>query len=155
MSQLSLFDDSFIPTTRPKGARKSRAQIAATYKRDQKPNSSRKTINILDSWQPEKQYYAIGEVAELFKVNASNIRFWTKEFNLKVRTTKKGDRLYNETAIYELSSIYRLVKDGGYTLAGARVKIKEDKNKAAATVQLKDSLRTLKAQLQQLRQQLA
>src|SRR5690606_26784959 len=77
------------------------------------------SFSILHGWQAEKQYYTIGEVSSLFRVNTSHIRFWTKEFRLKVRTTKKGDRLYKPEDIRELATIYHLVKERGFTLAGA------------------------------------
>jgi DNA-binding transcriptional MerR regulator len=108
----------------------------------------------LDSWQPEKQYYSIGEVASVFKVNTSHIRFWTKEFKLKVRTTKKGDRLYKAADIYELRTIYHLVKEKGFTLAGAKTRLKEEKRKAEESTSLRDSLTALKTQLSALREQL-
>jgi len=84
-------------------------------------------------WQPEKQYYSIGEVARLFDLRASNIRFWTTEFKLKVRTNRKGDRLYTAAHIQTLRAIYFLVKEKGYTLGGAKAKLQETK---AATDQV-------------------
>ncbi len=43
----------------------------------------------------EKKYYAIGIVADMFKVNQSLIRFWENEFDiLKPRKNGKGDRLF-------------------------------------------------------------
>src|SRR5690606_16673641 len=48
----------------------------------------------LPEWELSKKYYTIGEVAKFFDVNTSHIRFWSKEFNLKLRTTRKGDRMY-------------------------------------------------------------
>ena len=108
----------------------------------------------LDDWQPEKQYYSIGEVAGFFQINTSHIRFWTKEFSIKVRTTKKGDRLYTPDQIYELRSIYHLVKERGFTLAGARVRLKEEKKKVTEALSLKQSLLKLKKHLTNIRQQL-
>jgi DNA-binding transcriptional MerR regulator len=110
--------------------------------------------DILNGWQPEKQYYSIGEVAGLYKVNTSHIRFWTKEFNFKVRTTRKGDRLYTPEQIYELRTIYHLVKERGFTLAGAKTKLKEEKKNVNASLSLKQSLSKLKQQLITIRQQL-
>ncbi len=76
-------------------------------------------------WKAAKQYYSIGEVAELFGMRTSAIRFWTNEFRLKVRTTAKGDRLYTAERIRDLRTIYRLIKEEGYTLAGAKVALKD------------------------------
>lgn len=102
-----------------------------------------------------KQYYSIGEVADMFKVKTSHIRFWTTEFNLKVRTTRKGDRLYNMDQIRELRAIHHLVKERGFTLAGARAKLKEEKKKIEVeSVDLKKSLLHLRAKLVAIKNQL-
>ncbi len=111
--------------------------------------------DLLKGWVPVKQYYTIGEVSRLFDVNTSHIRFWTNEFALKVRTTKKGDRLYTPAQIQELHTIYDLVKVRGFTLAGAKAKLKEDKKEAAEKQQIKQSLLKLKNRLKAMRQQLA
>src|SRR5271154_6932508 len=57
-------------------------EIAPTPRRETPPDI------IPEDWTGDKQYYSIGEVAELFKVKTSHIRFWTNEFKLKVRTTR-------------------------------------------------------------------
>lgn len=101
-----------------------------------------------------KQYYSIGEVAEMFKVKTSHIRFWTTEFKLKVRTTRKGDRLYNSDQIKELKTIHHLVKERGFTLSGAKTKLKEEKSKDVETVDLKKSLQQLRNKLVAIKNQL-
>ncbi len=110
---------------------------------------------ILADWQPEKQYYTIGEVSRLFRVNISHIRFWTNEFGLKVRTTRKGDRLYPPEIIQELRMIYHLVKERGFTLNGAKTKLRENKKAELESVSLKQSLQSLRNQLLEIRNQLA
>ncbi len=102
----------------------------------------------------EKQYYAIGEVAEMFSVKTSNIRFWTNEFKIKVRTTRKGDRLYTPEQIKEIRAIYNLVKDRGFTINGAKAKLAAEKNMEVATVDLRQSLLQLRNQLTAIRNQL-
>lgn len=101
-----------------------------------------------------KQYYTIGEVADMFKVKTSHIRFWTTEFNLKVRTTRKGDRLYNNDHLKELRAIHHLVKERGFTLSGAKAKLKEGKKKEVETVDLKKSLHQLRNMLVTIKNQL-
>lgn len=77
----------------------------------------------------EKLYYSISEVAAMFDVNTSLIRFWEKEFPvLKPRKNKKGNRLFTKEDIDNLRKIYVLVKEKGYTLQGAKEKLKEDKS---------------------------
>ncbi len=108
----------------------------------------------LHGWKPEKQYYSIGEVADLFSVNTSHIRYWTREFSLKVRTTRKGDRMYTPDQIHQLRKIYELVRVRGYTLAGAKDRLKSDKMLQGETLDLKQSLLSLRAKLMIIRNQL-
>jgi DNA-binding transcriptional MerR regulator len=69
----------------------------------------------------EKIYYSIGEVAEMFDVNASLIRFWEKEFpQLQPRKNSRGNRVYNKKDIELFKKIHHLVKDQGFTLDGAK-----------------------------------
>ena len=72
-----------------------------------------------------KLYYSIGEVADMFNVNASLIRFWEKEFSvLKPKKNKKGNRLFTVKDIQSLEKIYDLVKVKGFTLEGAKKELK-------------------------------
>lgn len=73
----------------------------------------------------EKNYYSIGETAKMFEVRTSHIRFWTVQFGLKMRTTRKGDRLYTPENIEQLRQIHHLVKEQGFTIAGAKSKLRE------------------------------
>lgn len=74
---------------------------------------------------PEKRYYRIGEVAKAFGLNTSHIRFWEKEFEiLKPKKNKKGNRLFTQEDIKNLKLIYHLVKERGFTLDGAKNKLK-------------------------------
>lgn len=107
--------------------------------------------DILADWEGDKKYYPIGEVAKLFDVRTSNIRYWTKEFALKVRTTRKGDRLYTPEQIKEIRTIYHLVKNRGFTINGAKAKLKESKRATEDSVDLKDSLLQLRNKLVQLK----
>lgn len=73
----------------------------------------------------QKLYYSIGEVAALFGVNTSLIRFWENEFDiLKPSKTKKGNRLFTAQDIENIKTIFKLVKGEGYTLQGAKEKLK-------------------------------
>lgn len=109
---------------------------------------------IPEDWTGEKKYYTIGEVADFFKVKTSHIRFWTNEFKLKVRTTRKGDRLFTPEQVKELRAIYHLTKERGFTISGAKAKLKTKNNMDVTTVDLKTSLVLLKSKLIALRKQL-
>src|SRR3954463_6502634 len=78
----------------------------------------------------EKMYYTIGEVASMFKVNTSHIRFWSKHFDaIKPATNKKGNRLYTPADIEIIGRIYHLVKEKGFTLKGAQIEMQQMKKK--------------------------
>ncbi len=108
----------------------------------------------LPEWNLDKKYYTIGEVAQLFAVNTSHIRFWTNEFKLKPRTTRKGDRLYNPKDIAELRLIHHLVKEKKHTIKGAREKLKVEKTGVNQKLDLKESLTGLRDMLLQIKEQL-
>lgn len=93
----------------------------------------------------EKSYYSIGETAAMFKVRTSHIRFWTVQFSLKMRTTRKGDRLYTPENIEQLRVIHHLVKEQGFTIAGAKMKLKELKNVNLEDLQKNDIIGILKS----------
>lgn len=72
-----------------------------------------------------KLYYSIGEVADIFGVNASLIRFWEKEFDvIKPKKNAKGDRKFTPKDIEIIHRIHGLVKIKGYTLDGAKKNLK-------------------------------
>jgi DNA-binding transcriptional MerR regulator len=96
--------------------------------RPKKSVESKTPLALQPEWTAEKAYYTIGEVALLFGLAASAVRFWTKEFGINVRTTPKGDRLYTPKNITELRAINHLVKERGFTIAGAKAKLKEGVN---------------------------
>ncbi len=76
-----------------------------------------------------KLYYTIGEVAQMFDVNTSLIRFWEKEFQvISPKKNRKGNRLFTPKDIVNINKIYYLVRIKGFTLEGAKnaIKIKED-----------------------------
>lgn len=72
-----------------------------------------------------KLYYSIGEVADMFNVNTSLIRFWEKEFGIiQPKKNRKGNRLFTPKDIETFNKIYHLVKTEGYTIEGAKKALK-------------------------------
>lgn len=103
----------------------------------------------------EKMYYTIGEVAKQFDVSTSLIRFWEKEFDiLKPKKNRKGDRFFTQKDLDHLKIIYHLVKERGYTLKGAKQKLRENKQDVIDHVQMVDSLKRVRQFLVELKQQL-
>ncbi|MEI8203873.1 MAG: MerR family transcriptional regulator [Bacteroidota bacterium] len=103
-----------------------------------------------------KLQYSIGEVAKMFGLNTSHIRFWEKEFPiLKPYKNKKGDRFFTVKDIENIRIIYHLVKERGFTLEGARKKLKENKFETIDQVEIVKSLKNIKGFLEDLRTDLS
>ena len=103
----------------------------------------------------EKLFYSIGEVARMFDVNTSLIRFWEKEFDiLKPKKNKKGNRLFTKDDVTHLKLIYHLVKERGYTLEGAKKKLKENKDDTVNAMELVQSLNKVKTFLLEIKKEL-
>jgi DNA-binding transcriptional MerR regulator len=75
-----------------------------------------------------KQYYTMGEVSEMFKVNQSLLRYWETEFDiLQPRKNKKGDRYFRPVDIKNLHLIYHLLRQRKYTIEGAKDFLRNNK----------------------------
>jgi DNA-binding transcriptional MerR regulator len=103
----------------------------------------------------EKLYYSIGEVADMFEVNTSLIRFWEKEFDIiKPKKNKKGNRLFTQKDVENFHIIYHLVKERGMTLKGAQKKIKENREDTLNNFEVIKSLNNIKSMLLEIRDEL-
>jgi DNA-binding transcriptional MerR regulator len=108
----------------------------------------------------QKLYYSIGEVAKIFEVNTSLIRFWEKEFDiLKPKKNKKGNRLFTKDDLENLKRIFVLVKEKGFTLEGAKKELKEGSVEIQSAApennqELASKLKVLKEKLLELEHQL-
>ena len=97
------------------------------------------------SKQSGKLFYSIGEVAKMFDVNTSLIRFWEKEFEIiKPKKNKKGNRLFTRADVDHFHIIYHLVKERGFTLQGAKAKLKENKEETIDNIEVVKTLQNLK-----------
>lgn len=76
----------------------------------------------------QKQYYTIGEVAEMFNVNQSLLRFWETEFDIiQPRKNRKGDRHFRPIDIKNLLLIHDLLRRRKLTIEGAKDFLKKNK----------------------------
>jgi len=102
-----------------------------------------KKTKVCRNMESTKLFYTIGEVADMFKVNTSLIRFWEKEFDvIKPQRNKKGNRLFTLTDVDYFHQIYHLVKEQGFTLQGAKDRLK---SKVSEEVDAKfEAVKTLK-----------
>ena len=103
----------------------------------------------------EKLYYTIGEVAKMFEVNTSLIRYWEKEFDIiKPKKNAKGNRKFTPEDIKNLQFIYHLVKERGFTLEGAKTHLKEEKKQALDNFEIISKLENIKTQLIKIKSEL-
>jgi DNA-binding transcriptional MerR regulator len=103
----------------------------------------------------KKLYYTIGEVADIFNVNTSLIRFWEKEFDIiKPKKNKKGNRLFTEKDVDNFFIIYHLVKERGFTLQGAKDKLKDNPEDTINQIEIVKSLEDVKSFLLDLKKQI-
>jgi DNA-binding transcriptional MerR regulator len=108
-----------------------------------------------DLLDEDKRYYSIGEVAAIFEVNTSLIRFWEKEFDiLKPKKNKKGNRLFTPKDLKNLRLIHHLVKERGFTLKGAKAKLKDNIEDTARLSEVVDRLKMIKQALGEIRRDL-
>ncbi|MFK8037173.1 MAG: MerR family transcriptional regulator [Crocinitomicaceae bacterium] len=99
-----------------------------------------------------KLYYSIGEVANMFNVNSSLIRFWEKEFSIiKPKKNKKGNRMFTPKDIENFDKIYHLVKLQGFTLDGAKRELNKKIEIPEVNLDLMEKLEKIKLQLLDLK----
>ncbi len=102
-----------------------------------------------------KIYYSMGEVAELFGVNASLLRFWEEEFPiLKIAKNSRGHRIYTTADVDNIRLIYYLVKEQGMTLEGAKKRIRQNRDGVNRDAEIVEHLRSIRNMLAALREEL-
>ena len=110
------------------------------------------------AYNPEKElklYYSISEVAKMFDVNESLLRFWEKEFPIiKPKKNAKGSRQYRKEDIENIRLIYHLVKEKGMTLLGARKKLKDNKEDTIQAIEIIDRLKEIREELLKMKKEL-
>ena len=103
------------------------------------------------AYNPNKElklYYSIGEVAKMFDVNESLLRYWEKEFPI-ISPKKAGGnvRQYRKEDIENIRLVYHLVKEKGMTLPGARQRLKDNKEATVRNYEIMNRLKAIKEEL--------
>ena len=99
-----------------------------------------------------KMYYSIGEVARMFGVNESLLRYWEKEFPVIAPRKAGGNvRQYRKEDIENIRLIYHLVKEKGMTLQGAKQRLKTSREQTINTAEIVERLKLVREELVQLR----
>lgn len=80
----------------------------------------------MDAQIPDKLYFKIGEVVDLTGIKAHVLRYWESEFSTVRPVKSKGkQRLYRRQEIELILCLKDLLYTQGYTIAGARKKLRE------------------------------
>ena len=99
--------------------------------------------------------YSMGEVTEMFDVNASLIRYWESKFDcIKPHKNKKGNRMFTPSDIENFKLIYHLVKEKGMTLEGANSAMKRRNKSVKRDVSILERLQNIRAMLVEVRESL-
>jgi DNA-binding transcriptional MerR regulator len=102
-----------------------------------------------------KLLYSMGEVTEMFDVNASLIRYWESKFDcIKPHKNKKGNRMFTPSDVENLKLIYHLVKEKGMTLEGANMAMKRRGKSVQRDVSILGRLQHIRAMLLEVRESL-
>jgi DNA-binding transcriptional MerR regulator len=103
----------------------------------------------------DRLFYSIGEVARMFDVNESLLRFWEKEFpQITPHKNSKGTRKYRKEDVEAIGLIYYLVKEKGMTLPGARQKLKDSKESTLRNYSIVTRLKGIKEELLSIKKEL-
>lgn len=102
-----------------------------------------------------KLLYSMGEVTEMFDVNASLIRYWESKFDcIKPHKNKKGNRMFTPSDVENLKLIYHLVKEKGMTLEGANKTMKRRGKSVRREISILERLQNIRAMLIEVRESL-
>ena len=104
-----------------------------------------------------KLYYSISEVAKMFGLNESTLRYWEQEFPYLKPKTKGPSKVrqYSEKDIEQIRLIHNLVKVRGFKLAAAKKIINSNRTGADKTAEVLDRLMAIRDELQAMKQQLS
>jgi len=109
----------------------------------------------MKSFKQEKILYSIQEVAKMFDVNTSLLRYWEKEFDsIRPYKSEKGTRQYRAEDIESVRLVYHLVKEKGLTLTGAKKKLKDNKENVVHTEEIVHKLKIIRSELIALKEEL-
>ncbi len=108
-------------------------------------------MNLEDLKESTKLYYSISEVAQMLEINASQIRFWEKEFNfIKPKKNAKGDRRFIKKDIENIKIVLHLLKDKKFTISGAKEYLKQKKDSLEKDLKIIQHLENAKQRIENL-----
>ena len=105
---------------------------------------------------PEKKlFFTIGEVAKLFSIKESTLRFWESHFPSICPKRRNNERAYTRKEIAEIQKVYFLLKEQKMTIPGAIKEMQKPKSRRLDNFQVISTLTELKEQLIALREKIS
>lgn len=102
----------------------------------------------MEERQPEKLYYSIREVAQMFHVNTSLLRYWEKEFDIIApKKSENGARFYTTNDIEAIRLVHHLLKEKKLTLSGAKQKLKDNREGTIKNEEIIHRLKEIRTEL--------
>ena len=91
----------------------------------------------MKSRKDSKLYYSISEASAMTKVKPHVLRYWESQFRmLRPRKNKAGNRMYRKEDLKLIMLIKRFLYEEGFTIAGARKKIQEEREEIRSQLEL-------------------
>ncbi|GAO41813.1 MerR family transcriptional regulator [Flavihumibacter petaseus] len=163
-ARLTITDETTVLTIRKKPGRKEKEKVWKSATNGKRGRKSLKEIAAeadLIEIPPDdilftKQYYSIGDVGNMFRMNPSLIRTWSNEFEqlLQPRKNRKGDRFFRPEDVKTLHLIYHLIRVRKFTLEGAKEHLKMQQKKIQKQFEVIQALQQFRAFLLELKQNL-
>lgn len=101
----------------------------------------------------KKVYYSIGEVAKMFAVSTSLLRYWEREFTIiKPKKNSRGNRLYTESDIEKIHLVFHLIKERGYKIDGAKELLKNKGDASQKKFEIISRLKKIRSFIDELNQ---
>jgi DNA-binding transcriptional MerR regulator len=109
------------------------------------PRQKRSVRRVKLKRPPERLYYSISDVGEMIGVKPYVLRFWEKEFpTLRPKKNRAGNRIYQKKDIQLVEKIRDLLYKDGFTILGARQKLKSERMKTTSAAAGKSRIETAK-----------
>lgn len=104
----------------------------------------------------KKIYYSVKELSEMFDVNRSLIRHWTKEFDeIDPHIGENGSKYYRVKDLQTIKIIYHLTKVEGFTIKGVKKRLKNRREESDVNYEILTNLKEAREELLSIREEIA
>ncbi len=102
-----------------------------------------------------KLFYSIKEVAQMFGVNESTLRYWEKVYpQIHPQVNARNIRQYTKKDIEEIRLVYNMVKVRGFRSSAAKKMLHANRNGVDKSAEVMETLISARDKLRELKKQL-